>query len=354
MKWSKSKQTANAGVLFVESVVNEYGSIFHPVHQENDIGIDGFIELINVGESSGELLAVQIKSGDSYLASNGLDFRVPIDQAHLDYWLAYIIPVIIICYSPSKQSGAWVSVRDFVENWKYSEKGEIKAIHASEYDQFDIQAISGRLTSLAQARADERLLFKCADKCFSSDPQERRDGFEILQIHPDSRRLRITAFLAKLFILDEDRETAKDALFMLGYGVGRQRWSWNPNNAEERATISFASQICRGLNEYEIRRLIELCDGETFNGPTGLGERCYDILCCCFEIAEPILEEIVYNTSLPMERRANALLMLNGGCQWELLSMSEDLMEENFRDIVIWLFGSEEEIKAQKKTLNMD
>lgn len=94
MKWPKTKQTANAGVLFVETVVNEHGSIFHPIHQENDIGIDGLIELIDVGDGSGQLVAVQIKSGDSYLANYGKGFRIPVDQSHIDYWLSYMVPVV--------------------------------------------------------------------------------------------------------------------------------------------------------------------------------------------------------------------------------------------------------------------
>ena len=185
MKWPKSKQTANAGVLFVESVVNDHGSIFHPIHQENDIGIDGFIELVDVGEASGQLLAVQIKSGDSYLAADGRGFRVPVDKAHLSYWASYMVPVVFVCYSPSKKAAAWTSVRDFIEHWNYHEKGEISAITVPDYRPFNTEEIGKGLAGLAHARADERLLFKCADKCFSPDRKERRDGFDIIEAHID-------------------------------------------------------------------------------------------------------------------------------------------------------------------------
>jgi hypothetical protein len=237
-----------------------------------------------------------------------------------------------------------------VEHWNYHERGDITAIDVPEYQAFNVEEIGKGIAGLAHARADERLLFKCADKCLSSNPQERRDGFDILQAHPDSRPLRITAFLAKRFILDDDRETAKDALFMLGYAVGRRRWSWNPNNKDEQEVINFASEICAELNPSEIRRLIELSDEGPFNGPTGLGERCYDILCCCFDTAEPILDEIVRDRSLPMERRANVLLMLNYGSFDDLIDASDIIMEqESLRDVMIWLFGSEEEIRRQKE-----
>jgi len=139
---------------------------------------------------------------------------------------------------------------------------------------------------------------------------------------------------------------------MLGYGVGHRRWSWNPNNKEEGEVIGFASQICAGLTPPEIRRLIELCDEGPFNGPTGLGERCYDILCCCFDAAESILDDIVRDESAPMERRANALLMLNFGSWDELIDASDIIMEQKaLRDIMVWIFGSAEEIKRQKEAI---
>ncbi len=352
MKWPKTKQTANAGVLFVETVVNEHGSIFHPIHQENDIGIDGLIELIDVGEGSGQLVAVQIKSGDSYLATDGKGFRIPVDQSHIDYWLSYMVPVVIVGYSPTQKKASWTSVRDYVEHNEYHERGKISSLELPEYRSFDVDAIKKGIAGLAHTRSDERLLFKCADSCFSSDPQRRRDGFNILQAHPDSCGLRLTADLAKRFIMDDDVETAKDALFILGYGVGRQKWSWNPNNKNEQETIGFVSDLCSDLKADEIKRLVELCDEGPFNGPTGMGERCLDVISCCIDTAESVLDDILRVTSNPIERRANALLMLNWGDWDELIEHSEFLMDDDkIKDVMIWIFGSEDEIKRQKSEM---
>jgi len=76
MKYKKSQATGKAGVIFVDSIVNQHGSVFRPVHQEDDFGIDGFIELVTAEEASGRLVAVQIKSGDSYLSADGEGFSV--------------------------------------------------------------------------------------------------------------------------------------------------------------------------------------------------------------------------------------------------------------------------------------
>ena len=53
-----------------------------------------------------------------------------------------------------------------------------------------------------------------------------------------------------------------------------------------------------------------------------------------------------------MERRANALLMLNYGSWDELIDASDIIMEqESLREVMVWIFGSEEEISAQKEAI---
>jgi hypothetical protein len=83
--------------------------------------------------------------------------------------------------------------------------------------------------------------------------------------------------MAKRLLMDANLDVAKDALFILGYGVGRRRWSWNPNNRAERNDALFACEMCRELTEAEVRRALELCDNESFHGPQGLGERLLDV-----------------------------------------------------------------------------
>ena len=86
-----------AGVIALDKIVNEHGSVFRPVHDEDDFGIDGFIELVKAEVVSGRLVAVQIKTGPSYLGKSGDKFEVAVDQTHLDYWLNYMVPVILVC-----------------------------------------------------------------------------------------------------------------------------------------------------------------------------------------------------------------------------------------------------------------
>ena len=344
MKWTKTQKTANAGVLFVQAVVNEHGSIYRPVHQETDIGIDGYIELTSAEEASGRLIAVQIKSGQTYFSTKNNEFTIAVDQRHLDYWNTYMVPVILIAYNPIADLGVWISIGDYVEHEKYHSRDSNGKIRIPIYRKFDTKALDKGIAQLAHARADERILLRCADKCLGQDAQARRDGFSIIQAHPDSRELKITALFARKFLMDEDVTTAKDAIFALGYAVARKRWSWNPSNEDESEVAAYASELCRDLSEREVRYMIELIDDEHFSGPQGLGERCFDILCCCFDTAAPILEDIVSDKLQPIQRRANALYILN--------ECDDYVLEQNFKDfqgqfieeeVYRWMLGDADE-----------
>lgn len=349
MKYKQTKVTGKAGVIYVEKVVNDHGSVYRPVHEEDDLGVDGFIELVKAEIASGRLIGVQVKAGDSYLARNADEFVVDVDDRHLEYWLNFMVPVIIVCYSPSKDIAAWISVRDYVEHERYHERLPMKQIRVPFYKKSDADALSGGIAGLAHARSDERILLRSAEMCLSEDAQKRHDGFQILANHPDSRGLKITCVFARRLLMDPIIDTAKLALFILGYGVGRRRWSWNPNNQEEGQVCSFASTLCSDLSETEIQRLLELCDDEAFRGPQGLGERMFEVICCCFDTASRVLDRVSRDPATPIQRRANALNLLYE-CDDEMLddARSDLLKRSEICDVAAWMFSPSEEQTEDK------
>jgi hypothetical protein len=339
MKYKKTKTTGKAGTIYVEKIVNDHGSIFRPVHEEDDIGVDGFIELVKTESASGRLIAVQVKSGDSYLSNSADEFVLDVDAQHLDYWLNFMVPVIVVCYSPSKDTGAWISVRDYVERERYHGRLPVRQIHIPFYERFDADALSRGISGLAHARAEERILLQSADFCLSEDVQRRRDGFQILAHHPDSRSLKITCMLARRLLMDPNITTAKTALFVMAFGVGRRRWSFNPNSTEEAEVSAFATMV-----ETEIQRLLVLCDEEAFQGPQGLGERLFDVICCCFDKASMVLDRVLRDPTAPMQRRMNALYLLYECDDEELMDARPDLLRDTeIRDVAEQMFSPFEE-----------
>jgi len=342
MKFPKSKITENKGLQYLQEIVNEQGSILRPVHQETDIGIDAFIELVEDEKSLGRIVAIQVKSGDSYYNAKNKEFQIRTDQDHLDYWKSFMVPVLLIAYSPTENIAGWVSVRDFIEYEKYHGREAGTTIKIPTYKPFNIKSFKKEIFGLAHVRADERMLLQCADNCLSEDSTKRYEGFYILSQHPDSRKRKITCSLARQLIMDENKKLAKDALFILGYGVGRIRWSWNPNNTDEKEVIRFATTLCEDLTEIEIKRLVKLIDDEFFGGPDALGERCFDVLNCS-ELAPKVLEKIALDNSEDINRRVNCLYMLYGIDDMELEEEYETkTYPKEFEDLFDHIFKKED------------
>jgi len=103
--------TGRIGVNAVERAVLEIGWLFREL-PTSDFGIDGQIEIVDdFGNPSGRLIAVQIKSGPSYLkekTSAGFIYRG--DPRHLSYWSQYSLPVIIVLHDPESGTCYWQSV----------------------------------------------------------------------------------------------------------------------------------------------------------------------------------------------------------------------------------------------------
>lgn len=73
-----------------------------------DYGIDAHVEVMQGNSATGRLLAVQLKTGKSFFAESartGWVFRP--SQRHVEYWLAYSLPVIVVLIDESAQKGYW-------------------------------------------------------------------------------------------------------------------------------------------------------------------------------------------------------------------------------------------------------
>ncbi|WP_280215383.1 DUF4365 domain-containing protein [Nocardia cyriacigeorgica] len=63
----------------------------------DDYGIDAHIEIVDNNRVTGQLVALQIKAGDSFFeeeAEGGWWFRPT--QEHLDYWISHSLPVVVV------------------------------------------------------------------------------------------------------------------------------------------------------------------------------------------------------------------------------------------------------------------
>jgi hypothetical protein len=77
-----------------------------------DVGIDGQIEHVNAsGQATGQLVAVQVKSGGSYLNDRGSCWHFYPYDKHRFYWERFPIPVLIAVHDPGTGTTYWAEAR---------------------------------------------------------------------------------------------------------------------------------------------------------------------------------------------------------------------------------------------------
>ncbi len=89
-----------------------------------DFGIDAHAELVEEDVATGRLLAIQVKSGPSYLKRESeAGFSFPFDSEHHTYWINHALPVIVVLCDVERERLYWQRVAsDTSENtgrgWK--------------------------------------------------------------------------------------------------------------------------------------------------------------------------------------------------------------------------------------------
>lgn len=78
----------------------------------SDFGIDMHLEIVEDGKPTGQIFALQIKSGESYFSkSTSEDYIYRGKKKHLDYWLSQSMPVLIVIYNPRENKAYWEHVK---------------------------------------------------------------------------------------------------------------------------------------------------------------------------------------------------------------------------------------------------
>lgn len=112
-KRSRQQVQGNIGAVSFELfVTRDLGWIYRPVHQESDVGIDGYIDIVDNGKVTGASLAVQIKCGSSYTAKKTIGgLRYNGSTKHLNFYSNLRSPVLLIVLNEKGENGRWTMFR---------------------------------------------------------------------------------------------------------------------------------------------------------------------------------------------------------------------------------------------------
>lgn len=111
------------GVSKLETLFAQSGWFFREQFVK-DYGIDAQVEVVENDKPTGQLIAIQIKSGESYFSESDestITYRP--DSKHIEYWLRHDLPVIITLFNPTEDKFYWVPVsKDTIEKTKRAYK----------------------------------------------------------------------------------------------------------------------------------------------------------------------------------------------------------------------------------------
>ncbi len=109
---TEKKQTERLGVSRLDYFFSENGWLFRE-QTLHDYGIDAQVEIVEHGKPTGELIAMQIKSGASYFSEQtASDVVYRADNTHIQYWSRHALPVIIVLFNPDADTLLWERVTD--------------------------------------------------------------------------------------------------------------------------------------------------------------------------------------------------------------------------------------------------
>ncbi len=125
-KYNETNSQERLGVNAVAEAMAKIGQIWRETPMA-DVGIDGQIEHVSPeGLATGRMLAVQIKSGPSFLKESQGDWVFYPEEKHRFYWERFPLPVLIIIHDPDKNLSYWQDARQALRLAKTSDPKGIK------------------------------------------------------------------------------------------------------------------------------------------------------------------------------------------------------------------------------------
>lgn len=107
---TESQRIGRLGQIFAEYLVTKSLKWnFRSVHQEDDYGIDGYVDIVEAGAVTGKGLAIQVKCGDSYFSQRTpAGYKYTGSKKHLNLYLNLDLPVILLIADENKEEAYWV------------------------------------------------------------------------------------------------------------------------------------------------------------------------------------------------------------------------------------------------------
>lgn len=240
-----SSHTEKLGVAQVAMVCAKARMIFRSVSVD-DVGIDGFIELVEDGVATGIIVGVQIKSGESFTDGEGQQFKLVADQAHFGYWARCSFPVIGVIYSPKHEKAVWLNLTELSTDERIVSGPYTVTVSLTNETEFTPANLISQVVFVAQKYTFQRKTLWQIQKLIEPKSQKATLSIPSIEISDDKSEAwkeLIAIFFSEKSAIDEIADT--------GY-----RLSWYfPSVSDELKNYFIAS--LNELNDFQLVRIIE-------------------------------------------------------------------------------------------------
>lgn len=313
--------TSKLGVNHVRTAVESAKCIFHKIEQENDLGIDGFVELIKDGKPQNKQIAVQIKSGESFFIHQSNQCIIPVDK-HYDYWLNHTLSVYGIVYIPSLGTANWVDIKKYLK--KYGNCGRIK-FDRTKTNIFDLENFTKIFMPTILGELPQLSFDEAANLFHSDHPSENYLGLVVL-FRNSPNELKIWEWFFAYFNAKEKSEIHPILIYYLAH------IPWHPDilyRGEEirQETKKNVSDYFEKFRKREVVKLLSFIDEENLISRGSIGQSVQSIISSLTN-RDQLLLEVIKDISLPLFIRECSALIFAYHNGKKALPLLEKLADE--------------------------
>jgi hypothetical protein len=139
MGLSQSKIQGRLGMNLVERLALKAGWKPIPMPEDLDTGIDGLLELEEIGRT--QVIAFQVKRGNAYFDAKGP--KCQCSRRHLIYWRDHVLPVVLIVVSEDESQAFWLEVREYARINSGLMVNDSHTVRVPKTQAFDVEALKG-------------------------------------------------------------------------------------------------------------------------------------------------------------------------------------------------------------------
>lgn len=114
MKINENIQVGKRGMSYLENILTGWNWLFTKVEQEEDYGVDAIIGISENNILVGEVIGLQVKTGESYFCTEKKIATIPIGN-HYEYWKNYKMPLYGVVVDLNLKNAYWVNIKEYLE-----------------------------------------------------------------------------------------------------------------------------------------------------------------------------------------------------------------------------------------------